>query len=200
MAFKKRFHKRYYVKPKANLMRRHVNTHLIIPDKVFDKDDSGIYSNNTLTVARAWSQFTNTPISQCMISNLSAHITVKHPLKMSASGEEHLARYVTQAKAMFVYLPQGVEFRSPKKSNMKEESHIAGTIYEHPEWVMAEKYFAYDTTHVTQLTLTSKLKRNLMSADRIVLVIEYLFDNRVVSKFSGNVNFDIDIRFCSYIK
>ena len=208
MSFKRRYTKKYSIKPKANLVRRHITRYIKLPTAV-NRVESGLqetccYCHMVETIVRAWAAQPQYQMHQCMVSSLSAHLSIRPTQEfLNGTAQERkvtMSQYLLSARAMFIYLPQGCTFNYPTKSSMEENSDMTGTIYEHPEWVMAEKYFSFNTNSLNQMTLTSKLKRNLLSSDRIVLVIEVLADQGIITMFGGRLQVDCELRYATYHK
>lgn len=88
-----------------------------------------------------------------------------------------------------MYLPEGFEFTASPS-----HAELLSFITKHPEWIMAYSVAGSNTTTSSKwdletCTFSSRLKRNLNSGDKIVLIAVQEEDNAVLLNVRGVVRF-----------
>lgn len=79
---------------------------------------------------------------------------------------------IVNMRFYLVYLPEGYNpyFTWPAVANSPTTYNVLGTLTDHPEWILAERTLSPLTNGGTTVTLSSRLKRNLNSGDKISLI------------------------------
>ena len=80
------------------------------------------------------------------------------------------ANTLVALKFVLMYLPQGVNFNYGTDQRNQVNFNIEGTYAEHPEWVLAEKIARPATDDISMVYLSTPIKKNLNSGDRIILI------------------------------
>ena len=84
---------------------------------------------------------------------------------------EYIQGHSPTGMLYIMYLPEGIAISSPPNTQT--------LIQNHPEWIMGWKTIDFDTISigggdsaaVTKISLTSRLKRNLNSGDKVICVV-----------------------------
>lgn len=190
---------KYTGKQKWQLFRKHIKTKLEIPTTQAVKDMVTFHKVEKLVQALPDGKYVSYSRVLCKHLQVRVGLHFATAFKSSSSEKQYeFMQVVNFARALLIYLPQGTKFQEPTDIlKTRDEHDINGTIYDHPEWVMGEKYFHFTACDQTSVTLNSKLKRNLASGDRIVLVVEVGCPGTLIANYSGNIDVDVEYTFAS---
>lgn len=116
---------------------------------------------------------------------------------------------ICAVKCYIIFVPQGIdasfsldtEMRQvPQQHNMVRicKHEIAGTIRDHPEWVLCQKSTRINTTETTQVTLRPQFTRNLHTGDKIIAATVWLFDQNDINR-PNLYKYNLDWSYCARV-
>ena len=86
-----------------------------------------------------------------------------------------------QIRFVVLYVPEGMNVQiHPRLDNAQPQNQLyvtAGTLDDHPEWIMGERVINFNAQGSTLTSINCRVNRNLKSGDMVVLVAVAYFNN-----------------------
>lgn len=119
---------------------------------------------------------------------------------------------ICAVKCYIIFIPQGIDAtfsldtevrQQPQQGGQQQlvrtcKHEIAGTIKDHPEWVLCQKSTRINTTETTQVTLRPQFSRNLHSGDQIIAATVWLFEQNDVNQ-RQLYKYNVDWSYCARV-